>query len=95
MTSLIFGGGGSSGSGSLLGRNATSFKAFVRYKQSSELYILVDKNLQKWKLNLENGNSLSMASQSNLEKLFYEAYLEQSVNSTRVNITFQDASITK
>lgn len=94
MTSLIFGGG--SGSGSLIGRNGVqNFKACVRYKQSNEVYILVDKNLQKWRINPENNNSLSLVSQTNLEKLFYESYLEQNENSTRIGITFQDCSVTK
>ena len=49
MTSLIFGGGGS---GSLI--KAQSFKSCVRYKQMNELYILVDKNLQKWRINTDD-----------------------------------------
>ncbi len=56
MTSLIFGGGGAgSGSGnSVLNRNVPNFKAFARYKNSSEIFLLIDKNLQKWKINTDN-----------------------------------------
>jgi len=33
--------------------------------------------------------------QTNFEKLFYEEYLNQNVNSVRIGINFQDTSITK
>lgn len=36
-----------------------------------------------------------MLCQSNLEKLFYEAYLEENPDNPRINITFQDCTITK
>ena len=87
MTSLIFG-------GSSVGLNGSkNFKSAVRYKNSSEIYILVDKNLQKWKIN--NDNTISMISQLNVEKLFYEEYIEQYPDSLRAGVIFQDCSITK
>ena len=95
VTSLIFGGGGggASGNSALNNRNVPSFKAFARYKNSSELFLLIDKNLQKWKLNADN--TLTLLMQVNVEKLFYEEYLVQNVDSIRVTISFCDASITK
>jgi len=92
VTSLIFGGGGSATSAGL-NRNIPNFKSFARYKNSNEFFLLIDKNLQKWKINADN--TLSMIMQINVEKLFYEEYLVQNVDSIRVSITFCDASITK
>lgn len=48
MTSLIFGASQS------LDRNSQNFKSAVRYKTSPELFVLVDKNLQKLKINIDN-----------------------------------------
>lgn len=48
MTSLIFGGGQN------LNKNSQNFKSVVRYKTSPELFVLVDKNLQKIKINNDN-----------------------------------------
>jgi hypothetical protein len=94
VTSLIFGGGGGGSSvNSGLNRNVPNFKSFARYKNSNEFFLLIDKNLQKWKINTDN--TLSMTMQINVEKLFYEEYLVQNPDSIRVNITFCDSSITK
>ena len=38
--------------------NLKSFKSAVRYKQFNELFILVDKNLQRWKIN--NDDTISV-----------------------------------
>ncbi|CAF0780515.1 unnamed protein product [Brachionus calyciflorus] len=87
MTSLIFGNGQS------LNKNTQNFKSAARYKSSGEIFVLVDKNLQKLKINSDN--TFTMLNQVNIEKLFHEEYIAQNVDSLRISIFFQDCAITK
>ncbi|RMZ97321.1 hypothetical protein BpHYR1_019058, partial [Brachionus plicatilis] len=45
-------------------------------------------------LKINHDNTFSMLSQAGMDKLFYEEYLDQNMDSTRININFQDCSIT-
>jgi hypothetical protein len=103
MTSLIFGGGGGSTSGLMgspaaashfsLNKNIQNFKAALRYSNSNDLFILVEKNIQKLKINSDL--SISLIGQVNIEKLIYEEYLVKMPDSYRTSVILQDASITK
>ena len=65
----------------------------LRYNLSNDLYILVEKNLQKFKINSDM--SLALVSQTNIEKLIYEEYLIKMPDSYRTTIFLHDAAITK
>lgn len=93
MTSLIFGGSGAGSQSTLLNKNFQNFKAALRYNQSYDLYILVEKNLQKFKINTDM--SLTLVSQSNVEKLIHEDYLVKMPDSYRASVFLHDAAITK
>lgn len=92
MTSLIFGSSDSSNSSGLLNK-LQNFKAILRYQQSSDLYLLVEKNLQKFKIN--GDQTLTLNSQTNMEKLIFEEYLATSPDSYRTSVFLHDAAITK
>jgi hypothetical protein len=93
MTSLIFGASGTGSPSTFINKNFQNFKAGLRYNLSNEIYILVEKNLQKFKLNSDM--SLTLVSQSNIEKLIYEDHLSHFPDSYRASVFLHDASITK
>ena len=99
MTSLIFGGGGGGMSSPStahynLNKNFQNFKCALRYSASSnDLFLLVEKNLQKFKINPEH--TLTVVNQVNVEKLIYEEYLVKMPDSFRASVILQDASIAK
>ncbi len=93
MTSLIFGASGTGSPSTFLNKNFHNFKAALRYGQTSDLYVLVEKNLQKFKIGADQ--SLNMTWQANVEKLVYEEYLARMPDSYRTSVFLHDASITK
>lgn len=86
MTSLIFG-------GSQLNKNNQNFKCSMKYPDSNEIYCLVDKNLEKWRINSDS--TLSLVTQMNVERLFSDNYLMQSPDSVRFNLALHHGSITR